>query len=86
VTSASPVGRAHEPSLSGGDPDVRAAATAVRDGATHVVATAFVGTAIVGSLIAGHFGTKLDTHRLRWFAYHVFAVAAYVLVDNIFLR
>ncbi len=47
---------------------------------------AFVGTAIVGSLIAGHYGTKLDTGRLRhWFAYLVFAVAAYVLVDTVFL-
>lgn len=48
---------------------------------------AFVGTAILGSLIAGHFGTKLDTRRLqRWFAYLVFAVAAYVLVDTIFFH
>lgn len=48
---------------------------------------AFVGTAIVGSLIAGYYGTKLDTGRLqRWFAYLVFVVAAYVLVDTIFLR
>jgi len=51
------------------------------------ITVAFVGTAIVGSLIAGYFGTKLDTGRLqRWFAYLVFAVAAYVLVDTIFLR
>ena len=51
------------------------------------ITTAFVGTAIVGSLIAGHIGTKLDFHRLqRWFAYLVFAVAAYVLVDTIFLH
>ena len=48
------------------------------------IAAAFVGTAIVGSLIAGHLGTRLDTRRLqRWFAYLVFAVAAYVLVDTI---
>ncbi|MUL74682.1 sulfite exporter TauE/SafE family protein [Mycolicibacterium sp. CBMA 226] len=48
------------------------------------IAAAFVGTAIVGSLIAGHLGAKLDTWRLqRWFAYLVFAVAAYVLVDTI---
>lgn len=48
------------------------------------IAAAFVGTAIVGSLLAGHLGGKLDTLRLqRWFAYLVFAVAAYVLVDTI---
>ncbi|WP_172650063.1 sulfite exporter TauE/SafE family protein [Rhodococcus opacus] len=48
---------------------------------------AFAGTAIAGSLIAGHFGTKVDTDRLqRWFAYLVFAVAAYVLIDTILLR
>lgn len=48
---------------------------------------AFVGTAIVGSLIAGQVGTRLDTRRLQhWFAYLVFAVAAYVLVDTILLR
>ena len=42
---------------------------------------------MVGSLIAGHFGTKLDTGRLQhWFAYLVFAVAAYVLVDTVFLH
>lgn len=47
----------------------------------------FVGTAILGSLIAGHFGTKLDTRRLQhWFAYLVFAVAAYVLVDTLLLH
>jgi uncharacterized membrane protein YfcA len=51
------------------------------------VTVAFVVTAIVGSLIAGHFGTKLDTDRLQhWFAYLVFAVAAYVLVDTAFLH
>ncbi|WP_027332050.1 sulfite exporter TauE/SafE family protein [Mycolicibacterium tusciae] len=49
--------------------------------------TAFVGTAIAGSLIAGHFGTKIDTGRLQhWFAYLVLAVAAYVLVDTVFLH
>jgi len=51
------------------------------------VTVAFVATAIVGSLIAGHFGTKLDTSRLQhWFAYLVFAVAAYVLVETVFLH
>lgn len=51
------------------------------------ITAAFVGTAIVGSLIAGHLGTKADTRRLqRWFAYLVFAVAAYVLVDTLLVR
>lgn len=51
------------------------------------ITAAFVGTAILGSLIAGQFGTKVDTHRLQhWFAYLVFAVAAYVLIDTIFIR
>ncbi|WP_442931149.1 sulfite exporter TauE/SafE family protein [Mycolicibacterium sp. 120320] len=48
---------------------------------------AFVGAAIIGALLAGHFGTRLDTRRLQhWFAYLVFAVAAYVLVDTILVR
>ncbi|MCX2715181.1 sulfite exporter TauE/SafE family protein [Mycolicibacterium sp. J2] len=51
------------------------------------IAAAFVGTAIIGSLIAGHLGTRLDHRRLQhWFAYLVFAVAAYVLVDTLVLR
>ncbi|WP_029114504.1 sulfite exporter TauE/SafE family protein [Mycobacterium sp. URHB0044] len=51
------------------------------------ITAAFVGTAILGSLIAGHYGTKLPTRRLQhWFAYLVFAVAAYVLVDTVFIR
>ena len=51
------------------------------------ITAAFVGTAILGSLIAGHFGTKLETQRLqRWFAYLVFAVAAYVLIDTVFIH
>ena len=51
------------------------------------ITAAFVGTAIVGSLIAGHYGTRLDTTRLQhWFAYFVFAVAAYVLLDTFALR
>jgi uncharacterized membrane protein YfcA len=50
------------------------------------ITAAFVASAIVGSLVAGHFGTRLDTGRLRhWFAYLVFAVAAYVLVDTLFI-
>lgn len=51
------------------------------------ITAAFTGTAIAGSLIAGQFGTRIDTDRLqRWFAYLVFAVATYVLVDAVFLR
>jgi len=51
------------------------------------IATAFVGTAIVGSLVAGHLGNKVNTSRLQhWFAYLVFAVAAYVLIDTLLLH
>jgi len=51
------------------------------------VTAAFAGTAIVGSLIAGHLGARMETARLqRWFAYLVFVVAAYVLVDTIFVH
>lgn len=47
----------------------------------------FVSTAIVGSFLAGHFGSRLDHHRLqRWFAFLVFAVALYVLFDTLMLR
>lgn len=48
------------------------------------ITIAFVGPAILGSLIAGHVGTRLETRRLqRGFAYLVFLVATYVLVDTI---
>ena len=48
---------------------------------------AFVGTAVVGALIAGQLGTKLDSSRMQhWFAYLVFLVAAYVLIDTLLLR
>ncbi|WP_420750651.1 sulfite exporter TauE/SafE family protein [Rhodococcus sp. O3] len=51
------------------------------------ITAAFAGTAIAGSLIAGRAGTRLDTDRLRhWFAYLIFAVAAYVLLDVVALR
>ena len=51
------------------------------------VTATFVAAAMVASLIAGYFGTKVDTDRLqRWFAYLVFIVAAYVLVDTLFLH
>lgn len=50
------------------------------------VTAAFVGAAMAASLAAGYFGTKTDTARLqRWFAYLVFAVAAYVVIDTVFL-
>jgi uncharacterized membrane protein YfcA len=49
------------------------------------ITAAFVGTAIAGSLMAGHLGTTVDTRKLQhWFAYLVFAVAAYVLFDTTF--
>lgn len=51
------------------------------------ITAAFVATATVGSLIAGHLGTKVDTRRLQhWFAYLVFVVAVYVVVDTLFIR
>jgi uncharacterized protein len=51
------------------------------------ITTAFVGTAIVGSLLAGHLGNKANTSRLQhWFAYLVFAVAGYVLIDVLVLH
>lgn len=51
------------------------------------ITATFAGTAIVGSLLAGHFGSRVDTRRLQhWFAYLVFAVAGWVLVDTVLLR
>ncbi|RAV05394.1 sulfite exporter TauE/SafE family protein [Mycolicibacterium sp. GF69] len=51
------------------------------------ITAAFVVTAVAGSLIAGQVGTRLDNRRIQhWFAYLVFAVAAYVLIDIVFLR
>ncbi|MEO7079048.1 MAG: sulfite exporter TauE/SafE family protein, partial [Rhodococcus sp. (in: high G+C Gram-positive bacteria)] len=39
-----------------------------------------------GSLVAGRFSNRVDADKLRqWFAYLVFAVAGYVLVDTLFL-
>ncbi len=56
-------------------------------GVNWTITAAFVSTAVAGSLIAGHFGTKLDTARLQhWFAYLVFAVACYVVVDTVLLH
>jgi uncharacterized membrane protein YfcA len=43
---------------------------------------AFAGTAIVGSLLGGRFARRVPTARLQhWFAYLVFAVAAFVLIQ-----
>jgi uncharacterized membrane protein YfcA len=51
------------------------------------VAGSFAATATAASLIAGHLGTRMNTDRLqRWFAYLVFAVAALVVVDTVWLR
>lgn len=51
------------------------------------IAAAFAGTATVASLIAGHLGTRLNTDRLqRWFALLVFAVAAFVVIDTLWLQ
>lgn len=51
------------------------------------ITAAFVGAAMGTSLLAGYFGTRLDTSRLqRWFAYLVFVVAAYVVVDTLLLH
>jgi len=46
----------------------------------------FAGAAVVGSLLAGRFSERIDADRLwKWFAYLVFLVAGYILVDLIFL-
>ncbi|OBB57812.1 permease [Mycobacterium sp. 852013-51886_SCH5428379] len=51
------------------------------------VTGAFVAAAMATSLVAGYFGTRTDTARLqRWFAYLVFTVTAYVLVDTLLIR
>lgn len=51
------------------------------------VTAAFAGTATAASLVAGQLGTRVDIYRLqRWFAYLVFSVAAFVLVDTVWLR
>ncbi|OBB13658.1 permease [Mycobacteriaceae bacterium 1482268.1] len=51
------------------------------------ITSSFVVAAMGASLVAGLFGAKVNTARLqRWFAYLVFAVAAFVLVDTVFLR
>ena len=55
-------------------------------GGNWTLTAAFAGAAIVGSLVAGRFSTRIDTDRLRkWFAYLVFVVAGYVLLDTLVL-
>ena len=50
-----------------------------------IVTASFAGAAVVGSLLAGRFGERVDADRLRrWFAYLVFVVAGYIVVDLIF--
>lgn len=51
------------------------------------VTAVFTATAIGGSLVAGRYGKHVDTTRLqKWFASLIFAVAAFVLIEVIFLR
>ncbi|RTL61623.1 MAG: sulfite exporter TauE/SafE family protein [Pseudonocardiaceae bacterium] len=46
------------------------------------ITLAFAGTAVIGSLLAGRLAHRVPTARLqRWFAYLIFAVAAFVLVQ-----
>lgn len=48
------------------------------------VAGAFTAAAVIGSLVAARFATRLPADRLRrWFAYLVFAVAAFVIIEAI---
>ncbi|MFI5509768.1 sulfite exporter TauE/SafE family protein [Mycobacterium sp. NPDC051804] len=50
------------------------------------ITAVFIVAAMATSLVAGYLGTKTDTSRLqRSFAYLVFVVAAYVLVDTLVL-
>ncbi|MEU5409893.1 sulfite exporter TauE/SafE family protein [Nocardia asteroides] len=50
------------------------------------IVLAFTATAIGGSVAAGRWGRRVEAARLqRWFAYLVFAVAGFVIVDVIFL-
>jgi hypothetical protein len=45
---------------------------------------AFTVAAVAGSLVAGRFATRLPADRMRrWFAYLVFTVAAFVVVQTL---
>ncbi|MFI6571235.1 sulfite exporter TauE/SafE family protein [Nocardia fluminea] len=51
------------------------------------ITAVFTATAIGGSLIAGRYGQHIDTTRLqKWFAYLIFAVAAFIFIEVVFLR
>ncbi|MGA9873765.1 MAG: sulfite exporter TauE/SafE family protein [Rhodococcus sp. (in: high G+C Gram-positive bacteria)] len=55
-------------------------------GGNWTLTAAFAGAAIAGSLVAGLFSARIDTDKLRkWFAYLVFVVAGYVLLDTLVL-
>lgn len=55
-------------------------------GANAALTAAFAGAAIVGSLLAGRYSNRVDNAKLqRWFAFLVFAVAAFVAIDTIFI-
>jgi uncharacterized protein len=46
------------------------------------VTVAFTAAAVLAGLAAGRVATRVDTTRLRrWFAYLVFAVAAFIVVQ-----
>ena len=48
------------------------------------IAAAFTVAAVIGSLVAARFATRLPAERLRrWFAYLVFAVALFVIVQAV---
>ncbi|MFC1451565.1 TSUP family transporter, partial [Bacillus cereus] len=50
------------------------------------ITISFTGAAIVASVVAGRCGNRVDTGKLQhWFAYLVFAVAAYILFDTLVL-
>lgn len=54
------------------------------DAISWAITAAFAGAAIVAALIAAKLGAHMTTDRLQhWFAYLVFAVAAYVLADTL---
>lgn len=55
-------------------------------GSNWTLTIAFAGAAIAGSLLAGRYSSRVNNATLqRWFAYFVFAVAAFVAVDTTFL-